>query len=152
VHLICMGGYNSSPSARHFIRPYRPPAHILSTTKNRVWVTFSSESFTPFVLVTLVVLKTMSITHWKIFQSAVQMHEFHVLFSYILFCNVYSKFSVILALQGEVITTITKILTTCCCLKSTTCWWRKVVVLSYAIKEHKVAVRDTVYDSAFKQT
>ena len=28
-----MGDYNGSPSARHFKRPYRSPAHILSTTK-----------------------------------------------------------------------------------------------------------------------
>lgn len=73
------------------------------------------------------------------------MHEFHVLFSYILLCIVYSKFSVILALQGEVITSITKILTTSCCLKSTTCWWCKMVVLWYAIKEHSGCQRHSLW-------
>lgn len=73
------------------------------------------------------------------------MHEFHVLFSYILLCIVYSKFSVILTLQREVITSIMKILTTSCCLKSTTCWWRKMVVLWYPIKEHSGCQRHSLW-------
>ena len=32
--LICMAGYNGSPSACHFKRPHRSHAHILSTTNN----------------------------------------------------------------------------------------------------------------------
>ena len=48
--LICMGVYNGEPKLRHCKRPYRSPAHILSTTCNFAPLQFTFHSFQLIIL------------------------------------------------------------------------------------------------------